>query len=169
MMTSDEINAAIKRLRNLVSNNYKMDAFEVMKTAFGAGTPWDYCDALIDLLRHADSDTYMELPRDADGKVIHVGDWMVLTVCTTNESAKVEEKMVIVEAVDERGYYYRNRGTKDTRLWRACGSVSHHYHKPIVEEVLTEFVARWHDTHHDDIPELFAEYAAKLREVLADE
>ena len=43
----------------------------------------------------------------------------------------------------------------------------HPYHKPTVEDVLTEFVERWHDTHHDDIPALKAEYAAKLR--LADD
>jgi len=35
--------------------------------------------------------------------------------------------------------------------------------KPTVESVLEEFVARWMETHHDDIPALKAEYAAKLR------
>lgn len=34
--------------------------------------------------------------------------------------------------------------------------------KPTVEDVLEEFVARWMETHHDDIPALKAEYAAKL-------
>jgi hypothetical protein len=38
-----------------------------------------------------------------------------------------------------------------------------HHHEPTVEDVLDEFVARWMDTHHDDLPALKAEYAAKLR------
>jgi hypothetical protein len=38
-----------------------------------------------------------------------------------------------------------------------------HYHEPTVEDVLEEFVERWMETHHDDIPALKAEFAAKLK------
>ena len=162
-MTSEEIEATIKRIQEYGEHGCENVSQVVM--AFMSGEQHrEFQDKLISLLRQADPDTHIELPVDADGKVIHVGDWMVLTVCTTNESAKVEEKVVTVEAVDERGYYYRNRGSNDTRLWRACGSVSHHYHKPTVEELLLEFGKICQDGY--DIGNSIHEYAERIREAM---
>lgn len=57
-------------------------------------------------------------------------------------------------------YYCEPIGAEPGTLGATC-DVTHH-HEPTVEDVLREFVERWHDTHHDDIPALFSEYAAKL-------
>ena len=99
-MTHEEVKAAIERLEVLPEKH-----IYTCTDVVNAICTHNWVDTLIGILQQSDPDTHMELPRDTDGEVIHVGDWMVLTTCTTNESAKVEEKVVTVEAVDERGYY----------------------------------------------------------------
>lgn len=92
------------------------------------------------------------LPVDADGEVIHIGDRVeknerVVRIVLTDGSC---EPSVYVEKLPNVLHEY------------FCNEISH-YHEPTVEDLLREFVERWHDTHHDDIPALFAEYAARLR------
>ena len=46
----------------------------------------------------------------------------------------------------------------------ALDNYFHHYHKPTVEDVLREFVSEWVEA--DSEGDIFAEYAAKIREVM---
>ena len=93
---------------------------------------------------------YTALPEDADGVPIHVGDKL-----TDGEYTFVVDELA---AFGDGSWSIRN---EDGNAWAAC-DVTHH-HAPTVEYVLEEFVARWMETHHDDIPALKAEYAARLR------
>lgn len=104
---------------------------------------------------------WVRLPLDADGEPIHIGDVMEKMREDLEPSSYHKFKVYGIHyqaygqgwALSEDGY------PRD--LYRPCEC--RHYHKATVEDVLDEFVERWHDTHHDDIPALLAEYAAKLR------
>ena len=96
---------------------------------------------------------WVRLPVDADGVPIHVGDVMENIVCP---SVHREVTGVGVECF----YGWDEGNGRYSQFDVAC---YRHHHAPTVEDVLEEFVARWMETHHDDIPALKAEYAAKLR------
>lgn len=96
---------------------------------------------------------YTPLPVDADGMPIHVGDVMENIVCP---SVHREVTGVGVECF----YGWDEGNGRYSQFDVAC---YRHHHTPTVEDVLEEFVARWMETHHDDIPALKAEYAARLR------
>lgn len=88
-------------------------------------------------------------PLDADGEIWHSGDMS-------------DSNWGVIEGIAyEDGTWYI-KGHDISAPWIPADSVRHH-HPPTVEDVLEQFVARWMDTHHDDIPALKAEYAAKLR------
>lgn len=93
---------------------------------------------------------YVALPEDADWVPINVGDVL-------------DGYGKTIEVVELR---YGRSGwvivSRDGNAYADCAAFTHH-HAPTVEDVLEEFVARWMETHHDDIPALKAEYAAKLR------
>lgn len=93
---------------------------------------------------------YTALPLDADGVPIHVGDVL-------DGYGKTIE--VVELRIGRSGWVLISR---DGNAYADCAAFAHH-HAPTVEDVLEEFVARWMETHHDDIPALKAEYAAKLR------
>lgn len=93
------------------------------------------------------------LPVDADGVPIHVGDVMENIVCPPVHRE--------VTGVGVECFYGWDEGNgRYSQFDVAC---YRHHHAPTIEDVLEEFVARWMETHHDDIPALKAEYAAKLR------
>lgn len=104
---------------------------------------------------------WVELPKDADGEVIHVGDTLVSHYDGRDYVCEVEALIFTdrwdFQLSDEDG------DTRDTASLRDFYLNTRHYQAPTVEDVLDEFVERWHDTHHDDIPALLAEYAGKLR------
>lgn len=141
MMTSDEINAAIKRLKNLVSNNYKMDAFEVMKAAFGAGTPWDYCDALIGLLQQVDPDTHIELPKDADGIPLHVGDdvYARCESATHGHHYYFNGKVNTLEFDKDGTYSYVTTDDEDGDQFKTC-ELHHGSHIPTSGQIVEDLV-----------------------------
>lgn len=156
-MTHEEIEVAIERLKICCS-----DSHHVM-IAFMDGNSGVYHDCgkfkatLIDLLEQADPDTHMELPVDADGVPIHVGnelcghyypDGGVYCVSINGSEAIFVSKI---------GEHYR-----DAMLWKP--SECRHYHMPTVEDVLREFVNEWVEA--DSEGDIFAEYAKKLREVM---
>ena len=91
----------------------------------------------------------VRLPVDADDEPIHVGDVMEWDngTFTVHELKVTEDGWTTWD--EQHGYTVHTDET--------------HHHAPTVEDVLEEFVARWMETHHDDIPALKAEYAAKLR------
>ena len=95
---------------------------------------------------------WVRLPVDADGVPIHIGDRM--------ENNERVARIVLTDDDWEPSVYLEK--LPNVLQEHFCHEISH-YHAPTVEDVLDEFVERWHDTHHDDIPALKAEYAAKLQ------
>ena len=98
----------------------------------------------------------VKLPVDADGETIHIGDELE---CIEALHPEVPARFKVQDM------FYLGNGEWHLRAYPATYDPKkcRHHHAPTVEDVLREFVERWHDTHHDDIPALFAEYAAKLR------
>jgi hypothetical protein len=99
---------------------------------------------------------WLKLPVDADGEYIRIRDELRDEWNELNQG-KVEWLML-----DHRGWWLK-LNTSCERFYVHVFHEWHHHHAPTVEDVLREFVERWHDTHHDDLPALFAEYAARLR------
>lgn len=102
--------------------------------------------------------TMVELPRDADGEPIHVGD-------------KVTCGASVWEVTGFRftdGFWgicctiFFDQGGSGTNVYPT--SELHHYRASTVEDVLTEFGIDWeHEDNCEDRAALLAEYAAKLR------
>ena len=129
------------------------DERDLLKTQWEAGVDFDQrLEAAADKREDVTlfGVDYTALPEDADGVPIHVGDKL-----TDGEYTFVVDELA---AFGDGSWSIRN---EDGNAWAAC-DVTHH-HAPTVEDVLEEFVARWMETHHDDIPALKAEYAARLR------
>lgn len=113
---------------------------------------------LIENIQHEVSADYVELPKDADGVPIRVGDVMEFSAF---EIEKPATRMVdgIGQGVffawcGERGYQQH-----EAKRYR-------HHHEPTVEDVLREMcleIDRRCERGSIDYDELFAEYAAKLR------
>ena len=114
---------------------------------------------------HGDTEhEWVRLPVDADGVPIRVRDKMCQirqdgTLADPFEVAGFELVAGELWPIEKSVGYKNNVSPRYLR----------HYHEPTVEDVLDEFVARWMDTHHDDLPALKAEYAAKLRLAGEDE
>lgn len=118
-------------------------------------------------LRAKMNNCYIELPKDADGEYIHIGDVMEW-VPYDNTCSTVVRKVVAVGtdvffawSVEKQGY----------AQYEACAY--HHFYTPTVEDVLLEACKAYHglmiegisDFAHD-MPapsEIIAKYAAKLR------
>jgi len=161
-VTSEEIGAAIERLKALTSGCRVYTSTEVVN----AVSSDDWVGDLIEVLEQADPDTHMELPRDADGTPIHLGDEMQWRDGERSSVVAIGDDAVFFD--DGEGYEY---STPD------C---VRHYHKPTIEDVLLELVvvaigdiankARNENMTYDDWEksnEVIAEYAEKLREVMS--
>lgn len=104
---------------------------------------------------------WVKLPLDADGVPLKVGDVVTMQLLFGGESKPlVVDRMELSHGRD--GDLWCVALDTDKGCWNQP-SLMRHYTPPTVEDVLDEFVARWMDTHHDDLPALKAEYAAKLR------
>ena len=106
-----------------------------------------------------DESAWVDLPKDADGEVWHVGDLAVGEVNPNNP-----------KAVERMLWYGPDSGWQletDTIIFPCPERVRHHQ-TPTIEDVLTEFGIDWeHESDCEDRAALLKEYAAKLREMLA--
>lgn len=100
----------------------------------------------------------VELPKDADGEYIHIGD--VMEWCDSGET-------LTVEGIGSDVLFYIDGENAE---WTAARNKRHH-HEPTVEDVLREFAEKVIDSQipsvHPTYEEAITEYAAKLR--LADD
>ena len=100
----------------------------------------------------------VELPKDADGEYIHIGD--VMEWCDSGET-------LTVEGIGRDVLFYIDGENAE---WAAARNKRHH-HEPTVEDVLREFAEKITDSQipgvHPTYEESIAEYSAKLR--LADD
>ena len=107
-------------------------------------------------LRAKMNNCYIELPKDADGEYIRIGDVM--------EFSAFEVEKPVTRTVDGigQGVFFAwcgERGYQQHEAKRYC-----HHHAPTVEDVLTEFGIDWeHESDCEDRAALLKEYAAKLR------
>lgn len=102
------------------------------------------------------AERYVALPLDADGEPWYRGSKVI---DPKDPDGKVNTVWIAGD----------NTLITDDHLFIFHANELRHYHPPTVEDVLEQFVARWMDTHHDDLPALKAEYAAKLRLAGEDE
>lgn len=176
-MNSEEIKATIERLRSQYDKGFGHSLDDVacafLGESYGMSVALSskFRDALIALLKQADPDTHMELPMDADGEPIHIGDEL-------EGSASVTE--------GERGTVHGfERNVKGAYEWIDASHVRHackwwrHYQKPTVESVLYECCSEYHNAMimgTCDIPcdvpalsEVINKHAAKMRELMSDD
>lgn len=172
--TIDDLKAALKTQRN--NFDQATSAREHWKKLYEAAQ--DECKKLAESIKQLESERdeehdkvnwlhaelkgleerSIELPKDADGLPIHIGDKVTL----------YGQRVYEVDAI----FFYENGVSVSYEGESGCGCDSankfHHYHEPNVEDVLHELIdkclqlSEWNDE-----DELVAEYAAKLR--LADE
>lgn len=90
----------------------------------------------------------VELPKDAHGEYIHIGD--VMEWCDSGET-------LTVEGIGSDVLFYIDGENAE---WTAARNKRHH-HAPTVEDVLREFAFQVGQSATDD--GIVAEYAAKLR------
>lgn len=105
---------------------------------------------------HAISNT-MLLPHDADDEVIHVGDEMV-----------VGDYRYIVDGVGLAGntdVFFVTDGDKSECF---PAKVCHHYHKPMVDEILDELEGMRGTGDYEDVIKRCAELGRTLRELLKE-
>ena len=140
--------------RKIFSIADRIDAEHEEKVSYWQGACYEdgYKEGLADNEDAMAERGWVKLPVDADGEVIHIGDRV--------ENNERVVRIVLTDGSCEPSVYVAKLPNVLHEYF--CKEISH-YHEPTVEDVLREFVERWHDTHHDDIPALFAEYAAKLR------
>lgn len=98
---------------------------------------------------------YIALPLDADGVPWYRGSMVVVP-------EDPESRVYTVWIAGD------NTLITDDHLFIYDANKLRHYHAQTVEDILDEFVERWMETHHDDIPALKAEYAAKLRRLVKE-
>lgn len=99
----------------------------------------------VDMAKHG----WVRGPLDADGVMWRSGDMS-------------DSNWGVIEGIAYENGTWLISGHDMSAPWIPADSVRH-YHAPTVEDVLDEFVMRWMETHHDDLPSLKSEYAAKLR------
>lgn len=128
---SDELRAAANMLFLSGSNGYNV---------------------LIGLADRIDAEM-VELPKDAGGEYIHIGD--VMEWCDSGET-------LTVEGIGSDVLFYIDGENAE---WTAARNKRHH-HEPTVEDVLREFADRVCNSGHQwglDAADTIAEYAARLR------
>ena len=97
---------------------------------------------------------WVQLPKDADGEVIHVGD----TVRWGDAGEPFEVKAIIYRAGCE------TEVGNGEQYGEVVAIGCHHYHAPTVEDVLREFANRWWTLPREEsADELLADFAQRLQ------
>lgn len=123
-----------------------------------------YSDKLIAIADRIDAVVkgMVELPKDADGEHIHMGDKME---CFTSQHRDVPKVFEVQRIIMDNITGWRLVAYPATYVPEEC----RHYHAPTVEDVLLEF-GEWyaHTKGGCDEDGIIAEYAAKLRLIKED-
>lgn len=119
-------------------------------------------NAMIDEIEREIAEKYMELPVDADGVPIHVGDVVEFGESRNQGIVKAfNEHMVITLHVDDDYMNYAKYGL----LWNA--DECRHVEPRTVEDVLRDCCNEWNEHLGDDWESgVYAKYADELRELL---
>ena len=139
------------------------EAMEERTAAYNEGYDAGFASADDWAAQHEDAMAehgFVRLPKDADGEAIHVGDVMDEQLPFGGYAAPAPvDTMELSRGAGGYGWMVRLDSESGAFI---NPKLLRHHHAPTVEDVLEEFVARWMETHHDDIPALKAEYAARL-------
>lgn len=157
---------SIRHLRNVLIKGRKY--------RFNSGAEfYEAMDKAIEGIEREISERYMELPTDADGTPIRLGDVMDgVGMYDTLRDVTGEVIEVSFNATDSNecvASVALQVWSDDGKSWRRIyidqyADVYRHHVKPrTIEDVLEEFAHEWNDTHHDDMPALKAKYADELR------
>jgi len=131
------------------------------------------CRAIADVIETELKERYMELPLDADGVPIRVGD--ILEADYDNGICVAHKVVALIydgmRSIDFDGgiwdfQFDDDEDGEDSRVVNCMSDFykcSRHVKPRTVEDVLEEFAHEWNDTHHDDMPALKARYADELR------
>lgn len=115
-----------------------------------------------------ESDGWVRLPVDEDGDPIHMGD--LVTVPWNDKVYEVAGFSCTKQLCSGiRTIWIDVYSPEKQRNVPLCGADScRHYHAPTVEDVLDEMLQRFsEDGYEGGMSDLIAEYASKLREMLA--
>lgn len=106
------------------------------------------------LYRDMSDAEYVELPKDADGEVIHIGDVM-------GDRGFPDAKYTVV-GIGKDAFFTRDASGE---LHEHTASLYIHYKQPTIEDVLQEFAGKWLSSASgsEKEKEIVAEYAAKLQ------
>lgn len=126
---------------------------------FRAGATIENYEAIADEIEREVAERFMELPLDADGVPIRVGDVM--------EFSAFEIEKPVTRMVDGigQGVFFAWCGERGYQQHEAKSY--RHYHTPTVEDVLREFAEKITDSQIPDVHptygEAIAEYAQRLQ------
>ena len=160
-MTHEEIEATIGRIQECGEDGDKNAARAVI--AFMDGEHHrEFQDKLISLLRQADPETHIELPVDADGVPIHIGDELI--------PDRGNKKIVVTRLKYSRKHAWMIGGANRDDLSEYdlyAPDETRHYRKQTVVELLSEFGKICQDGY--DIGDSIHEYADKIRELMGSD
>ena len=109
--------------------------------------------AIADRIDEALAERYIELPKDADGEYIHIGDRM--------ENNERVARIVLTDDSWEPSVYLEK--LPNVLQEHFCHEISH-YHAPTVEDVLEELLLEYdRDDSEVTIGEIIERFAAKLQ------
>lgn len=160
------------RCRNCIATKRNNDLVELLKDAArdyerlqadcrGMSDLKDTCWQKFKDLHEAVDERYIELPRDANGEVIHIGDKITYHgLCERHQGKVLDVKgiMSLSDGIDAVLVY-------DTELVKLYANNCRHYHKPTVEDVLREFAIACENTGNagPEVQRLAGEYAKRLQ------
>ena len=146
-MTSEEIRETIEQLRKMP---HECGTYTVR-------TP-ELCDRLIELLEQADPDTHVELPKDADGEYVHIGDMMECDRLPNGCRVCGE-----VKAIGDGIVWLHNV------QYAIHAEYLHHHHTLTVLEILDELEGLRGHGDYEVVVTRAAELAGQLRELMQDD
>ena len=134
------------------------DTMDLVADEFGCPVPvHSYVLGYVaDAIEKELKERYMELPVDADGVPIHVGDEM-----DCGEHFGVQE----AEGFIHGAVAFTVCDPQPARICTCPAHMTRHYHKPTVEDVLRDFAIACEDAGNagDTVNRLISEYAEKLQ------
>ena len=157
------------RCHNCIATKRNNDLIELLKDAArdyeslqadcrGMSDLKDTCWQKFKDLHEAVDERYIELPRDANGEVIHIGDEVVVNArgrrLTVDGVGRSEYDVIF--CADSPGY--------TAYVAKTC----HRYHKLTVDEILDELEGMRGTGDYDDVVERCAYLAGMLRELLKE-
>lgn len=127
-------------------------------------------EEIADEIEREIAEKYMELPVDADGVPIHLGDMVEGELLFDNATVKGTVTTYHIHDDDEPGtVYVRVKPTEDTWTIKELRFTRCRHVKPrTVEDVLVEFYGKFAKAKYGEDSEVLSHYADEIRELLGE-